>query len=303
MEPSLPRKPDLTPGLGGTRRKNTGLLARLAGFGRYVSVLAGGSDLTPERTGALVEALVSGHSGAREAAAHALDGLQATYPPSAVMKGLLRPHTDALLSALSDPLPPVRSAALSALGMIAAGFDPAPLLHALTDKDQSVRQAACWALGNLGSPAAVPDLLEMLNDPTWSVRGAAVRALTLIGMPATTHLCRALKHSPSPAIRLGVTTALRYIADGRAVPCLVEALHHDTSPDVRNMAIHALARIPAPESIAALVGALNDHTQLYPGFEWAVCDTAAVALERIAPADVRARVAVWRSSRTYPFTD
>jgi HEAT repeat protein len=67
-------------------------------------------------------------------------------------------------SALSDPHPAVRRAALTALARIDVQRCLDPLVEALGDEDRLMRQAAADALGAVGAPALEPTL-EALADP------------------------------------------------------------------------------------------------------------------------------------------
>jgi HEAT repeat protein len=119
----------------------------------------------------------------------------------------------ALMAALDDPAPGVRSTAALALGQhvvlpalpgllhhllhdearhvrricVASlhGFPTeevvGPLCEALQDADHCVRSAACIHLGLLGDPRAIPSLVPLLDDPVWNVRINACWALVKLG--------------------------------------------------------------------------------------------------------------------------
>jgi HEAT repeat protein len=74
---------------------------------------------------------------------------------------------------LSDPSPPVRTAAAEVLGHLGGDQLPAELARAVQDVEASVRRAAAGALGSFDDAHAVDLLLEALDDPD---RQTVVRA-------------------------------------------------------------------------------------------------------------------------------
>ncbi len=88
----------------------------------------------------------------------------------------------ALIDALKDPSPAVKSNAASALGHAKDAAAIAGLTALLGDEVKNVRAAACEALGRIGPPAvsAVPLLMERLSDDPY-VQGFAILALGSIG--------------------------------------------------------------------------------------------------------------------------
>ena len=86
-----------------------------------------------------------------------------------------------IIAALQDPSPPVRTAAMKAVGTLGAKADPAIpiLLKTAATEEGKVRDAAARSLETVKpSPAVVPLLVESLKDPD---RGTRIRAATVLG--------------------------------------------------------------------------------------------------------------------------
>lgn len=79
----------------------------------------------------------------------------------------------------------VRETAADALARIGTAAVPA-LIDALHDPNPDVRSRAAGAIARMGPPAkeAVPNLIVALADPDWKVRRSAARALGQIGAGA-----------------------------------------------------------------------------------------------------------------------
>ena len=93
----------------------------------------------------------------------------------------------ALVTALRDADPRVRTLAAQAVGNI--GPDAAPAIPALLDllkgSDEGSRNTACLGLAGIGPAAkkALPALREALSDPSANVRRFAQRAIGMIDKP------------------------------------------------------------------------------------------------------------------------
>ena len=88
---------------------------------------------------------------------------------------------EALVPWLSDAQPPVRAAALGAIGTL--GLDDRTFYHALRaldDPDPSARAAAARAVGRSRRPQAALYIARRLDDE-WAVAASAARALRLLG--------------------------------------------------------------------------------------------------------------------------
>jgi HEAT repeat protein len=173
----------------------------------------------------------------------------------------------ALVRALGDESPRVRSASARALGRI--GSDGAAAVEALTarlqDEDAAVRSDAATALGRIGRSAApaVPKLIELLATDEDRVRTAVILAVSAIGPAARAALPALIEllEDPSPSLRASAARQIHHFgAEARsAVPRLAQAL---TDPDsyVREGAAWSLYEMGplAKEAIPALIAALND---------------------------------------------
>lgn len=119
-----------------------------------------------------------------------------------------------------------------------------------------MREAAARALGMLRDGRAVAPLIACFEDAQFDVRHAAEEALVQIGGNAVGPLAAALS-SPKPIVRVCAVSALKRVADGRALDALIAALK-DSDENVRRDAALALARIKDARAIAPLVGCLSD---------------------------------------------
>ncbi len=145
-----------------------------------------------------------------------------------------KPIADALISALGDDNPAVRSSAARALGKfeLAAQAAVPALAPALSDPEQPVRGAAAFALADLSDWAepAIPALIRALDEPLgndvldWSssARTGAAAALGRIGAPAVPALIDALI-TGSESRKTTVSTILVRIG-APAVPSVSKAL-------------------------------------------------------------------------------
>jgi HEAT repeat protein len=124
----------------------------------------------------------------------------------------------ALEAALADPLPDVRVAAVTALGMRRGGGQPVTRLFggALRDADRLVRSAAVFALAKAGDPAALPALLAALNDPEISVRRDAAWAIGRLGGGTSDTLDKlsAALEDGDPSVRYWAACSLERLGAG-----------------------------------------------------------------------------------------
>jgi hypothetical protein len=142
---------------------------------------------------------------ARVAMAHALGAI---HRPAAAAP---------LESALADPAPEVRAAALAALRAVDGFRDGALAIPLLTDGDEAVRVQAIFTVADRGTVAAAPALVQLLQaDPSAGVRKRAAWALGQVHAPASL-----------------------------AAPALGQAAASDASPLVRSLASAALAGLSA----------------------------------------------------------
>lgn len=179
----------------------------------------------------------------------------------------------ALLSALADPDPGLRLAALETLARRPAVAVPGhiePFLVALRDEDARTRRAAAQALAGVS-------LREQVDESWWNRLSDALAAA--LG-------------DRSPDVRLYAAMALGRLGEGgvSSVPRLVEALR-DELPLVRDHAATALGQM-GPSALPALEAALLDpEASRHASVAWALRlagDPARPILERALahPTDV-----------------
>jgi len=157
---------------------------------------------------------------------------------------------DAVMGAMRDRAPEVRSAAARALGTMHPDTSEAlaALVDALTDPDDMVRVAAVSALASIGNAAApaVPALVRLMASSDGWFRTEVMRALGAIGPAAKTAVSALvpLLKDPDAQVRAGAAEALQGIGPSalEAVPALVEALA-DAEWFVRSDAERALEAI------------------------------------------------------------
>jgi ATP/ADP translocase/HEAT repeat protein len=232
--------------------------------------------------------------------------------PRLAERGVVQP----LLRASLHPSAVVRCACLSALARSTAGDFSTSLASALGDPEPSVRLAALRALRELPEAARSRALLarDLAADPDPCVRaeaaalaGAAGTAQLeeMIRSPLATEAMAALAVAPAalaeaalarlaggePALRAAVLAFLaREAPDAPLPPQRLEAALADPEPRVRAAAVALLARHSSKAGLAALTDALFD-----PARE--VQDAAALALSARGAEGVLAAGPALRSDR------
>jgi vesicle coat complex subunit len=162
--------------------------------------------------------------------------------------GLGKPVVPALVRALKDKNPSVRSSAAIALGKMGVQATSAvpSLSHALQDENLEVRRSAAIAMGKLGRPALVPYLVVKLQSPDASVRYSATHALSRFGAdakPAIPQLTKAIQDN-NHAVRFGAVNAVGNLGTIAipTIPSLVKALQ-ENDESVPPSAAYSLGRI------------------------------------------------------------
>ena len=106
---------------------------------------------------------------------HAIEALQETAPAEG--KNRIR-------ACARDEVPPVRFAAVFALGIIRDRESAELFKLAAEDNDRSVRIAGIFGLHRIGDPRRTTELASMLlNDPEAKVRANAALAIGMLGEP------------------------------------------------------------------------------------------------------------------------
>ena len=171
---------------------------------------------------------------------------------------------EAALRDLHSKNPRTRAVAAHALGDVTDPTErqkavPA-LIEALRDPRPEVRTEAAFALGELSSEAAVEPLAISLDDPTPVVRQGCAMALGKLGFDAGfAPLAKALKDGPAD-VRFQAATSLVEIDPARAYEPLVAALDDDDA-EVAGAAAVGLGAIGDPRAADRLAGLLDHHAR------------------------------------------
>ncbi|MGW5662979.1 fumarate reductase/succinate dehydrogenase flavoprotein subunit [Streptomyces sp. NPDC003758] len=250
------------------------------------------TETVPPGTGPTLAGLLSDtDADVRAAAAASLRELVETLPPEPALR-------DRLATAVSEPDPVVRAAALDVLRALRLGDADlfaaaladsdttvrieavralvsvdavAPLVRAATaDPSREVRVALAKALGTVdaagpggagptGADRVLSALAALTGDPDALVRAAAYGALAAVGCPPPlADRATAALSDHAWQVRAGAATALTAAAPEAAVPALAKALA-DPNADVRKAAVLALTRHSgADDARAALATATTD---------------------------------------------
>lgn len=240
----------------------------------------------------------------RAMAAHALGGVVEPEDRTRAVS--------ALIDALDDAHPPVRSEAALALGDLESESAVEPLIARMTDDVPLVRQSAAVALGRLGFASsfdamvetlqtgapdvrfqaatslaeidperAGPHLLRALDDGDGEVVGAVAVTLGDIGeRTAIEPLVAALEHWRTARTRFDIAYALAELGDERAVPVLADFVAH---PELAWDAIASLQRTGHPDALPTLA-ALLERKRLHPSLQLRAA-AAVLALGDSARAD------------------
>ncbi|AHG93449.1 PAS fold-4 domain protein (plasmid) [Gemmatirosa kalamazoonensis] len=201
----------------------------------------------PRAREALGEALADDTPSTRAAAARALSHVA----PADAVPGLL--------AALRDPDPWVRYYAARSAGRLRTDQALPELLRlAVGDDAPPVRIAAVDALGEIGSEDELRKLVPLAADPEPLVARAALLALGGSSDPATLAPLVAALDGDDRATAVAALDALVRRADPRAASAVASFARASDVPDVWTRALHALERMGGVDAIAALVGIAAD---------------------------------------------
>ena len=163
------------------------------------------------------------------------------------------PAGDALVAALDDPDPIVRTVAIKALVRLAPDVDAVPALVRRFPDPDAIRAVSAF---KPSAAPAVPDLIALLTHADPTVRWNATRTLGKlddVAAPAIPGIVAQLG-DPDPTVREYAAQALGDLGPSAAsgIPALVRALG-DPVPKVRYRAVEALGKMGA-----AARGVLSD---------------------------------------------
>lgn len=152
-----------------------------------------------------------------------------------------------LAELLRDQYPPIQRQAVEALAAIGPPAVPA-LLRALEHRDYWARTAAIEALGLIAAQhgrqaVAAPPLVAALEDRSKSVRGAAARVLGLLGEGEALEQLLLLLNDRQATVREAAATALGELGDATAAQALMHLGRRDPDWGVRRAAREALAAL------------------------------------------------------------
>ncbi len=172
----------------------------------------------------LFAALKDGNNLVRDAAANALDEINAPYSMAQ------------LLEAFGNSNEEVRLFAIMKLGDSGDGRAVEPLITALKDPNLRFHDDAVVALGKIKEASAIEPLIAALKEDDEYVRRDAIAALVNIGTPAIEPLTAALR-DPDPGIRYYAAEALGKFSDPEAASIAqqVKSQLKDIASDYRNL--------------------------------------------------------------------
>ncbi len=241
--------PRLTEGIKNTPSDSAGLLALIA--------LEKIGDKSLNTQSAILPLLIHEEAAFRGVALKALVA-------SASKPQLLMPR---LQSAMADPSPLVRQAAMDALASLGATAKgaTAAMIKSLNDKDSAVQLSAIRAIGKLNSEDAdlAERLVQFLNGANSQTRLAVVTSLggfRQLPNSAVNNLVEVLKIEDAET-QSAVFKALSKLGESArpALPALTKALTHQNA-SVRATALNALAKVETDKSklLNALQSKLED---------------------------------------------
>lgn len=157
----------------------------------------------------------------------------------------------ALIQALKDRSPLVRSGAAEALKGIPDPRAVEPLIRTLHDKDTAARRAAAEGLGLIGDRSAVRPLMRALFIHDFQTRRRAAKSLQQLKDPASGPALVQALNDWDPQIRNTATSALIEFGSPKVVPTLIRYLH-SWKPTIREHAAIALGGLKDSRAVQPL---------------------------------------------------
>lgn len=192
------------------------------------------------------------------------------------------PAIPALIAALKNEDPGVRSNAARVLGEIEAKDAAVPLGELLNDPKYWVTRNAVYSLGNIGTPEAVKLLKEALNHYRAQVQEAALWGLDELQEKSAIPEISVLMVSASDQyVRWRAMTVLRSLKEGEEISFLITTLDDPKAePDRRRNAAVMLGNLEIAAAAPALLKALDAKDA---GLRWRAIE----ALGKIGARDAR----------------
>ena len=162
-----------------------------------------------------------------------------------------------LMEWLDAKLPELRNAAVMALGAIDDARSVSALTRAVSDPVPNIRLAAISALAKPRSET-LPTLIGALDDPDAQVRAEAARVLSPQHEPNVLTALMNHARDDAPEVRRIVVRSLGHAHTAQAQTVLTHALK-DADRGVQLAAIAALGDLDSTASVAALRGCLGLH--------------------------------------------
>ena len=162
---------------------------------------------------------------------------------------------EAVASALDDPDPGVRAAALSSLPRFGARAVPALSREAARRAGAEREAAVARALAETDSEDAAPALVSLLEGPG---AAEAARGLGRLGIAAGARPLAGVVSGPSGAARLDAIEALAQLATGEGAEEIARHLTSDR-PEVRAAAARALGRLRHEAASVRLEALRSDY--------------------------------------------
>jgi HEAT repeat protein len=156
---------------------------------------------------------------------------------------------DALIRALHNADPDVRSSAALNLGDSKNPRAVGPLIRVLRDKSLIVRIDAIMSLGRLGDERAWEPLMGLLEDPDSKIRGYAIRAMGRWKREEAADMLKSLIRSEDPEVRLAAADTLLEVGADMPREVILNTLR-DPERSVRRTVALALKATHRPGVIA-----------------------------------------------------
>jgi len=197
---------------------------------------------------------------------------------------------DLLQDMLSDPLPPVRAAALRALARVDTDSFMLALSSTETDRDWTVRAALAAALGTVPAERARTRLTDMLSDQDQRVVPAVINAIVAAKLPDASRLLIQQLKADDFVVRATAAAALAELKSADAVPALIEAFKAslgDSTYVARAAILNALNQLNQTAAWPLLQDALGDRDWAVRVRAFSLMRAAGVAADALRPEAIR----------------